>query len=263
MPERNPVVIIIPALDEARSISGVVSSVRSLVDGVIVVDNGSTDQTATIAAQAGAVVISEPVAGYGRACLRGIAVAREMVDDDPDTIIVFMDADAADDPADLRRLTAPISGGIADFVVGSRLKGTRENGALTLPQRAGNRLACTLMRLIWQAPFTDLGPFRAVRLGALKRLDLDAMTYGWTVQMQVRALKIGLRSLEVPVHYRRRIGISKISGTVRGVLLAGYHILAVIAVEALGRRTTSPGPRSRPRREERPERERKKEKEKE
>lgn len=220
------VAIVIPARDEAEAIGAVVKSVVDKVDIVIVADNGSTDKTAEIARQCGAEVVSELRPGYGRACLAGIVRAQNA------DIIVFMDGDGADDPADLEVLLKPILGGVADFVIGSRLTGCVEQGALTLPQQFGNRLACFLMRVFWGGRFSDLGPFRAIRKDALDRLGLEAKTYGWTVEMQVRALKAGLAYEEVPVRYRRRVGVSKISGTVKGVVLAGAHILGVIGREA-------------------------------
>jgi len=218
--------IIIPALNEELAIKQVVESIRNLVDEVIVVDNGSSDQTGKFASQAGAKVIIENERGYGRACLAGIEANRS-------DIIIFMDADAADNPDDLPALINPILNDKADFVIGSRLSGDVEPGALTVPQRFGNWLACRLMKLIWNAPYSDLGPFRAIRAQSLAMLDMDAKTYGWTVQMQVRAAKYKIRATEVPVHYRQRIGTSKISGTVRGVILAGTYILSVIFIEAL------------------------------
>ena len=219
--------IVIPALDEEAAIGGVVASVRERVARVIVADNGSTDATAEVARAAGAEVVRVPRAGYGRACLAGIERAGDS------DIVVFMDGDASDDPDDLEALLAPILSGEAVFTVGSRLREDAERGALTLPQRFGNRLACTLMRVIWGSRFTGLGPFRAIRREALEDLRMRAPTYGWTVEMQVRALKAGLTYREVPVRYRRRIGTSKISGTVRGMMLAGWYILSTIAREAL------------------------------
>ena len=221
------VFIIIPARNEAEAIGDVVRRVVDRVDAVIVADNGSTDSTAQIAREAGAQVVSAPKVGYGRACLAGLERAQSA------DIIVFMDGDGADDPADLDALVRPIADGEAELVIGSRLAGDVEDGALTLPQQFGNRLACFLMRRIWNGGFTDLGPFRAIRKTALDRLGMEAETYGWTVEMQVRALKAGLLCLETPVRYRRRIGVSKISGTVKGVVLAGAHILGVIAREAV------------------------------
>ena len=219
--------VIIPALNEAPSIARVVEGVVGLVDQVVVVDNGSTDGTGNIARNAGADVVLVKEPGYGRSCLAGIKKASDA------DIIVFMDGDGADDPTDLNTIIAPILANEADFVIGSRLKGIVERGALTLPQRFGNTLACVLMRLIWRGSFTDLGPFRAIRKDALQRLAMNHKTYGWTVEMQVRALKHGLRSIEIPVRYRRRIGVSKISGTVKGVILAGGFILGVIFYEAV------------------------------
>ena len=230
MPDASPaaptVAIVIPALNEEAAIGQVVRSVVERVDSVVVADNGSTDRTAEVARAAGAQVVSVPEPGYGRACLAGIAANES-------DIVVFMDGDASDDPADLDALLAPIREGRADFVVGSRRAGEAEAGSLTLPQRFGNALACGLMRLIWGGRFTDLGPFRAIRRDALERLHMQAPTFGWTVEMQVRALKAGLPYTEVPVRYRRRIGKSKISGTVRGVVMAGTYILGTIGVEAL------------------------------
>ncbi len=238
--DRERIVVIIPALNEELAIGDVVRSVVDDVARVIVVDNGSTDDTALIAAEAGAFVVHEPKAGYGRSCLAGIAAVQE-VEPQAD-ILVFLDGDGADNPDDLPRIAAPILRDEADFVIGSRLSPKRahdnrqaslvEQGALTPPQRFGNHLAAFLMRLFWGSAFTDLGPFRAIRTQALRSLDLSAKTFGWTVEMQVRALKAGLRCAETPVFYRRRIGVSKISGTVKGVLLAGGHILGVIAREA-------------------------------
>lgn len=220
------IVIIIPALNEELSIGSVVTAARQFSLHVIVVDNGSTDNTATYAQAAGATVITSPTPGYGRACLAGIAASTQ-------DIIVFMDGDGADDPADFPALVNPILNGHADFVIGSRLNGTVEKGALTITQRFGNRLACSLMKIFWKTSYTDLGPFRAIRRTCLDRLHLDSQTYGWTIQMQVRAAKHDMAITEVPVHYRPRIGTSKISGTVKGVLLAGSYILSVIGLEAI------------------------------
>ena len=220
-------VIIIPALNEEAAIGGVVHSVRHLVDQVIVVDNGSTDETAARAAAAGAVTIHVPQPGYGRACLAGVKTAGDA------DVIVFMDGDGADDPDDLSSVIDPILKGRADMVIGSRLLGRTERGALTLAQRFGNRLATQLMRWIWGGHFTDLGPFRAITRPAYEALDMQAETFGWTVEMQVRALKQKLRCAEVPATYRRRIGVSKISGTLKGVCLAGWFILGTIFKEAM------------------------------
>jgi glycosyltransferase involved in cell wall biosynthesis len=223
----SSVKIIIPALNEEQAIGGVVRSVIDRVDEVIVADNGSRDRTALVAQNAGATVVSVLEAGYGRACLAGIAAAGAC------DIIVFMDGDAADDAADLKALLEPIKSGEAAFVLGSRFTGDVEKGALTLPQRFGNSLACFLMRLFWGSRFTDLGPFRAITKRALDSLSMEAPTFGWTVEMQARILKQNIPYAEVPVRYRNRIGTSKISGTVKGVILAGWYILTTIFIEAM------------------------------
>lgn len=221
-------VIIIPALNEEAAIGGVVTSVREKVDRVIVVDNGSTDRTAAVAAAAGAETIFVAKPGYGRACMAGVAAAGDA------DVLVFMDGDGADDPNDLGALLARILDGSADLVIGSRALGVNERGSLTITQRWGNALATRLMKLFWGGPFTDLGPFRAIRRSAYERLNMQAPTFGWTVEMQARALQRGLRCTEVPVSYRRRIGVSKISGTIKGVVLAGSYILGTIFREAVG-----------------------------
>lgn len=226
--------IVIPARNEEDAIGPVVSSVVNQVDSVIVADNGSTDRTAAMARAAGAKVVSVPDAGYGRACLAAIDAAGDL------DILVFMDGDASDDPADLKALLEPILSGEADMVIGSRILGDCDPGSLTPQQRFGNTLACRLMHLIWGFRFTDLGPFRAIRKTAYDRLNMQAPTFGWTVEMQVRALKHGLRCAEIPVHYRKRIGVSKISGTVRGVVLAGWYILGTIFLEAFRGKQQAP-----------------------
>ena len=223
----DPIIkLVIPARNEEGAIGKVVSSIVHQVDAVIVADNGSTDATADVARAAGAVVVSVPEPGYGRACLAAIETAGDF------DILVFMDGDASDDPQDLPKLLAPILSGEADMVIGSRILGDCDPGALTVQQRFGNTLACWLMNLFWGYRFTDLGPFRAITREAYERLNMQAPTFGWTVEMQVRALKYSLKCAEVPVHYRERIGVSKISGTLRGVILAGYYILGTIFWEA-------------------------------
>lgn len=218
--------VIIPAFNEADSIHRVIGDLPSdLIDEVAVVNNASTDATEANARAAGATVLRETRRGYGWACLRGIAYAKQQ---NPD-VVVFLDGDYSDHPEEVRLLLAPIRDGRADFVVGSRMTGTREPGAM-LPQALfGNRLACGLMRLFWGGRFTDLGPFRAIRFDALLALDMQDTTYGWTVEMQIKALRSGLRYAEVPVSYRRRIGVSKITGTLSGTLRASYKILWTIA----------------------------------
>ena len=218
--------LIIPARNEEEAIGKVVSSVVHQVDAVVVADNGSTDTTASVATEAGALVVSVPEAGYGRACLAAIKAAGEY------DILVFMDGDASDDPDDLSKVLEPILSGQSDMVIGSRILGDCDPGALTVQQRFGNTLACWLMNAFWGYRFTDLGPFRAITKESYDRLNMQAPTFGWTVEMQVRALKQGMRCTEVPVHYRARIGVSKISGTVRGVILAGGYILGTIFWEA-------------------------------
>lgn len=224
----HKITVIIPALNEARAIARVVERIPNFVDEIIVADNGSTDETARLAEAAGARVISAPKQGYGNACLAGVAAASTDT-----TIYVFLDGDGQDTPETMDELVKPIMDGAADLVIGSRALGKAEAGALSFPQRFGNWLACFLMKLIWRADYTDLGPFRAISREAYEKLDMQAPTYGWTVEMQVRALKHGMRTKDVPMNYFRRIGKSKISGTVRGIVLAGVYILGTIFVEAL------------------------------
>ncbi len=219
--------VIIPALNEEQAIAKVLRAIPGWVDEVIVVDNGSTDQTAAIARHHGAHVVRQPFRGYGAACLAGIAAAPQA------EILVFLDGDFSDHPEQMERLVAPIARGDADLVIGSRTSGCCDRGALTFQQRAGNALACLLIRTLWGHRYTDLGPFRAVRTGALGCLRMDDRTYGWTIQMQIRAIRAGLRVHEVPVDYRRRVGRSKISRTMRGVIGASTKILSTVARERL------------------------------
>lgn len=223
--------VIMPTRNEAAALPKVLSAILPLVAEVIVVDTASTDGTPEIAAGMGARVVSEPRRGYGRACLAGIAALSPAVD-----TVLFMDADASDRPEDLPRLLAPIIEEGAELVIGARSLDV-ESGALTPQQRFGNALACRLIRMIWGISYTDLGPFRVIRRDALDRLQMRDETWGWTVEMQVRAARLGLRVKEVPVGYRRRIGHSKISGTLMGTIKAGWKILWVIAAEALARPT--------------------------
>lgn len=190
-------------------------------------DNGSTDETAAIARRLGARVITEPTPGYGRACLAGLKAVGPAVE-----VVAFMDADHSDDPAELGRILAPIAEERADLVVGSRREHAQP-GSLTLAQRFGNRLACALMRWRFGVRYTDLGPFRAIRREALARLEMQDRGFGWTVEMQAKAARQQLRILEVPVGYRRRIGRSKISGTLSGTIRAGFGILSTIVKVAL------------------------------
>jgi glycosyltransferase involved in cell wall biosynthesis len=239
-PSRRPVIgVVIPALNEERAIGQVISALpRDWVDTVVVADNGSSDGTATAAQAAGAIVVREPRRGYGAAMLRGLA---ELTARRPDTqIVVFLDGDASDDPHRLPDLVAPILSGQSDLVLGSRTMGDREPGALPCHSRWGNRLACWLIRLFTGHRYTDLGPFRAIRRETLEALGMTDRSFGWTVEMQVRAALRGSRVCEVPVPYRRRIGQSKISGTVMGSIRAGIKILWTIARISLARPRVAP-----------------------
>lgn len=215
---------VIPTLNEAQSLGAVLGAIpRDLVDEVIVVDGGSVDDTVGIAAAHGATVISEPIRGYGRACAVGANRARSEV-------VVFLDADGAADTRDIAALTGPIARGTADMVLGSRLRGWLEPGAMPWHQRAGNRLCALFIRRLYGLAITDLGPMRAVRRERLQRLKLTHATYGWPTEMIVAAVRAGWRIEEVPVHWHRRTGgRSKVSGTVRGSTLATVCILRAIA----------------------------------
>ncbi|WP_445381167.1 glycosyltransferase family 2 protein [Robiginitalea sp. IMCC43444] len=218
--------LIIPAHNEAASIGLVLAEVPEIVSEIIVVDNASTDQTARVAADAGATVLSEPRKGYGYACLKGINYLSEK-SKQPD-ILVFMDGDYSDYPEDLLKVIAPIDKSDLDFVIGARRRELREPGSMTPQQIFGNWLATFLMRLLFRARFTDLGPFRAIKFDALTSLNMEDKTYGWTVEMQLKALRKKLAYTEVPVRYKKRIGVSKVSGTVKGSIFAGIKILGWI-----------------------------------
>lgn len=223
------IILVIPALNEEDSIGEVLRHVPShLISHIIVCDNASTDRTALVAAQYGAIVVRELERGYGAACLRGLTEARKYAPD----VIVFIDADYSDFPEEMSLLVAPILDGTADMVIGSRSLGDNigqvEKGAFLPQARFGNWLATTLIRLIWGVRFSDLGPFRAIRWDALERLEMRDRNFGWTVEMQIKAAQQCLRCTEVPVSYRTRIGHSKITGTVKGTILAGYKILWTI-----------------------------------
>ena len=222
--------VIIPALNEEETISDVVRHIpRELASEIIVVDNGSDDRTAERSRAAGARVVAEPHRGYGRACAAGVRALG------PDCeIVVFLDGDGSDCPELMDRLVEPIISGKYDFVIGSRTRGEREAGSLNFQQVFAGRIAGLLLRLRYGVRYTDMCPFRAIRLGALAGLDMREETYGWNLEMQMRAARAGLRILEVPVNHRRRAGgESKVSGTLRGTLLAGTRILATFARVAL------------------------------
>jgi glycosyltransferase involved in cell wall biosynthesis len=222
MKNRATVKVVIPALNEEKSLPLVLAEIpRAWVDEVIVVDNGSEDRTAAVAERLGATVVREPRRGYGSACLAGL----RYLEASPAELVVFLDADYSDSPGELPSLVQPILDGAADFVLGSRTLGLAEKGAVAPQARWGNALATTLMRWLYGHRYTDMGPFRAIRADRLAQLEMRDRNYGWNMEMQVKAIEHGLRILEVPVRYKRRIGVSKISGTVRGTLAAGYKIL--------------------------------------
>tara|TARA_B100000212_G_scaffold336512_1_gene309953 strand:+ start:154 stop:834 length:681 start_codon:yes stop_codon:yes gene_type:complete len=214
--------VIIPAFNEERAIGKVLDEIPHRVAEVIVVDNGSTDSTAAVAQSRGAIVVHEPVRGYGQACLRGLSALSST------DIVVFLDGDYSDFPEEMPTLYEPIETGTADLVIGSRVLGQREKGALLPQARFGNWLSTRLIRWLFGVSFTDLGPFRAIDYTALKRLEMCDRDFGWTVEMQVKAARLRLRCMEVPVRYRKRIGTSKISGTVSGSVRAGHKILWTI-----------------------------------
>lgn len=218
--------VIIPAFNEQDSIANVIQDIPSLVEEVIVVSNNSTDLTEVNAKQAGATVLTENRKGYGYACLKGMDYISKQKSK-PD-IIVFLDGDYSDYPEELTKIIAPIIEDNIDLVIGSRVKELREDGAMTPQQIFGNWLATKLMSLFFKAKFTDLGPFRAIKYDKLLALNMVDKTYGWTVEMQLKALKQKLSYTEVPVNYRNRIGVSKVSGTIKGSIFAGVKILSWI-----------------------------------
>jgi len=225
--KKNPIIdVIIPAYNEERSLPKVIAAIPSLVRHIVVANNNSTDSTGKAAANAGAQVVFEPQKGYGKACLTAMDWIKKQ-DKQPD-IVVFLDGDYSDYPEELLDLIQPIIENQVSLVIGSRALGERESGSMTLPQVFGNWLATTMMRYMQGAKFTDLGPFRAIVWKDLLALDMVDQNFGWTIEMQIKAHKAGLHYTEVPVNYRKRIGISKVSGTVKGVFGAGYKIIFTI-----------------------------------
>jgi len=230
---------VIPAFNEEGVVGEVVATLpRPPVDRVVVADNNSRDATAAVAAAAGAVVVPARRQGYGSACLAGLAWLR---DHEPPEVVAFLDADGSDFAEELPLLLAPLLAGEADLVIGSRALGRREPGALLPQARAGNFVACLLIALLYRHRYTDLGPFRAIRWEALERLGMGDPDFGWTAEMQVKALRHGLRVVEVPVSYRRRTGVSKITGTLAGTLRAGHKILWTVLRHAGPRRAAASG----------------------
>lgn len=218
--------VIIPAFNEEASIGKVIAEIPDFVSEIIVVSNRSTDQTEQVARSAGATVLSEPRKGYGYACLKGM----EYIAAQPEKpeIVVFLDGDYSDYPEEMTQIVAPILEKNIDFVIGARVKRFRESGSMTFPQIFGNWLATFLMRLFFGSRFTDLGPFRAIKYEKLLALKMEDKTYGWTVEMQLKALKKKYTYTEVPVRYKNRIGTSKVSGTVKGAVMAGIKIIGWI-----------------------------------
>ncbi|GAB7258272.1 glycosyltransferase family 2 protein [Polaribacter sp. OB-PA-B3] len=218
--------VIIPAYNEQDSIGNVIRDIPKIVDEIIVVSNNSTDKTEENATKAGATVLTENRKGYGYACLKGMDyISKQKLKPE---IVVFLDGDYSDYPEQLTELIAPIVQQNLDFVIGARVKELRETGAMTPQQIFGNWLATSLMKLFFNARFTDLGPFRAIKYNKLLALDMEDKTYGWTVEMQLKALKQKLTYTEIPMKYRNRIGVSKVSGTVKGSIFAGIKILGWI-----------------------------------
>ncbi len=218
---------VIPALNESRAIGRVIGDIPGWVDQIVIGDNGSTDGTGDIARQAGADVVREDERGYGAACLAALGQLRDI------DVVVFLDGDYSDYPEDMHQLVDPILANEADMVLASRAVGEREQGSLTPQQQFGNWLATFLIHRIWGTKYTDLGPFRAIRRTSLQSLNMSDRNYGWTVEMQIKAIEQGLRVHEVPARYRRSIGVSKVSGTLKGSVMAGYKILSIIGRHAL------------------------------
>lgn len=226
MIDRKKVVVIIPAFNEEESLPLVIKDIPYFVDEIIVTDNNSTDNTSEVAEENGATVLSEKEKGYGAACLKAIDYIR----DKNYNIVVFLDGDYSDHPEEMEIIVEPIIRNDYDMVIGSRMIGKREKGAM-LPQALfGNWLATFLIKIFWRYNFTDLGPFRAIKYESLKKLNMVDRNFGWTVEMQIKAAKQKLKCTEVPVSYRKRIGISKVTGTLSGTVKASYKILYLIFV---------------------------------
>ncbi|MDN3671019.1 glycosyltransferase family 2 protein [Echinicola jeungdonensis] len=227
MPNNPPIIdVIIPANNEEQSIGHVVREIPGIVRSIVVVNNNSTDTTAEVARQAGAEVVDEPIKGYGRACLRGIAYLLNK--ETPPGILVFLDGDYSDYPGELEKVVAPIIHQNVDLVIGSRELGIKEPGAMTFPQVFGNWLSTRLMFVFYGVKYSDLGPFRAIKWEKLQILNMVDQNFGWTIEMQIKAAKHGLQYREIPVNYKKRIGTSKVSGTVKGTFMAGYKIILTI-----------------------------------
>jgi glycosyltransferase involved in cell wall biosynthesis len=218
--------VIIPAYNEEHAIAHVIAEIPNIVDEIIVISNNSSDKTEEVAKKAGATVLSENNKGYGYACLKGLDYVSKL-DTKPD-IIVFLDGDYSDYPEELTKIITPILNQNIDFVIGARVAYLRENGAMTPQQIFGNWLATFLMKIFFNAKFTDLGPFRAIKYQKLVQLQMADKTYGWTVEMQLKVLKQKMTYIEIPVRYKNRIGVSKVSGTVKGTIMAGIKIIGWI-----------------------------------
>lgn len=223
----SPIIdVIIPAYNEEKSIPKVIAEIPNFVRHIVVANNNSTDRTGAVAQEAGAIVVFEPQKGYGKACLTAMDWIKKQ-EIQPD-IVVFLDGDYSDYPEEMTDLIQPILGGKAELVIGSRALGQRESGSMTFPQVFGNWLATTMMRYMQGAKFSDLGPFRAIVWKKLLEINMIDQNFGWTIEMQIKAHKAGLNYSEIPVNYRKRIGVSKVSGTVKGVIGAGYKIIFTI-----------------------------------
>jgi glycosyltransferase involved in cell wall biosynthesis len=230
IPSKSNIYVLIPAFNEEKSLPLVLNDIpKEWVKNTIVCNNGSTDETAKVAKSNGAIVVDQPLKGYGNACLAGMRYLANLPASEKPTIVVFLDGDYSDFPEELPEVVAPILKDGMDMVIGSRMLKKLDKGAMTLPQQFGNWLAPTLIRWLYGYHFTDLGPFRAIKWEALMAMNMSDPTYGWTVEMQVKAAKMKLNCTEVPVSYRQRAaGVSKVSGTLKGTFLAGFKIINCI-----------------------------------